>query len=73
MKDWVKIADFSDRLSAEIVKNRLQEAAIPSAILNKQDSMHLHLNTFLPVEVYVPKDLAFKAVQILNTSVDEDK
>jgi hypothetical protein len=73
MKDWVKVADFNDRLTAEIVRNRLEQEDIPAALINKQDSMHLHLNTFFAVELYVHKDMAFRAVQIINKQHDESE
>lgn len=71
MKDWIKVAEFADRLTAEIVRNKLVQAEIPATLLNKQDSMHLHLNNLFAVELFVPKNLAFTAVQIINKQEDE--
>jgi hypothetical protein len=66
--DWVKIYTASSYVQAEIIRNRLLEEDIPSAQINKQDSMHIHLNANSPIDVYVAKDNAFRAVQIIKKS-----
>lgn len=65
--NWVKVYSTVNIIEAELKANLLREQDIPVSCINKQDSMHLHLNTFSPVDIYVPKDYAFKAVQLINT------
>jgi len=65
--DWVKVCEVPSLLEAKIVRNKLLENEIPSTEINKQDSMHIHLNHSGSIEIYVAKDNAFKAVQLLNS------
>ncbi len=64
--DWVKIFSTADHLHLEILRERLREKDIPSAVINKQDSMHVHLNSQIMIELYVAKDNAFQAIQIIE-------
>ncbi|MCB0482142.1 MAG: DUF2007 domain-containing protein [Flavobacteriales bacterium] len=68
-QNWVKVYSSVNIIEAELKANLLREKDIPVSCINKQDSMHIHLNTFTPVEIYVPKDFAFKAVQLLSKEV----
>ncbi|MDE0770978.1 MAG: DUF2007 domain-containing protein [Salibacteraceae bacterium] len=67
--NWTKVFTTNDSIQAELIKARLAEDDIQVAFVNKQDSMHLHLNMQFGLEVFVPKDNAFKAVQIINNMV----
>lgn len=69
--DWVKIYIASSEVEAEIIRTKLSDENIPSAFINKQDSMHLHLNSTPLIEVFVAKDNAFKAVQIIKNNSDQ--
>ncbi|UTW60774.1 DUF2007 domain-containing protein [bacterium SCSIO 12741] len=64
--DWVKIYSTTDHLQLEILREKLMESDIPSAVINKQDSMHIHLNSQIMIELYVAKNNAFQAVQIIE-------
>jgi|GEM_PF-611135 len=64
--NWTKVFTTNESIQAELIKARLSEDDILVAFVSKQDSMHLHLNMRFGVEVFVPKDQAFKAVQIIG-------
>ena len=64
--NWTKVYSTSNSIQAELIKARLSEDDIPVAFVNKQDSMHLHLNMQFGVELFVAKENAFKAVQIIE-------
>jgi hypothetical protein len=64
--NWTKVYTTSNSIQAELIKARLSEDDIPVAFVNKQDSMHLHLNMQFGVELFVAKENAFKAVQIIE-------
>jgi hypothetical protein len=64
-KDWVKVYSSSAYHKAEIAKAILEEEEIESIILNKKDSMHLHLSVG-EVEIYVEQEYVMKAKHILS-------
>lgn len=66
--NWTKVFTTTDTIQAELIKARLEESNIPVAFVSKQDSMHLHLNTQMQhgVEIFVAKDNAFKAIQLIE-------
>lgn len=64
--NWTKVFSTTDSIQAELIKARLESQNIPVALVSKQDSMHLHLNMRYEVEIFVAKDNAFKAVQIIE-------
>ena len=64
--NWTKVYSTSNSIQAELIKARLSEDDIPVAFVNKQDSMHLHLNMQFGVELFVAKENAFKTVQIIE-------
>ncbi len=66
--NWTKVFVTTSTIQAELIKARLEEESIPVAFVSKQDSMHMHLNTQLQngVEVFVAKDNAFKAIQVIE-------
>ena len=69
--NWVKIYTASSYVEAEIIRTRLVDEDIPCTLLNKQDSMHVHLNSNVPIDIFVAKDNAFKAVQIISNTEGE--
>lgn len=64
-KEWVLIYTTTNTNSAQIVKSVLGSEGINAVVVNKRDSMHLHLNN-ASVEVYVQPDDAIKAVNIVT-------
>lgn len=68
--NWVKVFTASSYMEAEIVQQKLFDNGIPTTQINKQDSMHIHLNTSVLIDVFVAKDNAFKAVQIITNQED---
>ncbi len=64
--NWTKVYTTINPLQAELIKAKLEESGIPTAFVSKQDSMHLHLNAQFGVEVFVAKDNAFKAIQLIE-------
>lgn len=64
--NWVKVYSTINVIEAEMKANLLRDKDIPVSCINKQDSMHVHLNTFTPIEIMVPKDHAFKAMQVIS-------
>lgn len=70
--NWTKVFATTDFIQAELIKVRLEDSSIPVALINKQDSMHLHLNQQATVEIFVAKDNAFNAVQIIEKMVSNE-
>lgn len=68
--NWVKVFTASSYIEAEIVQQKLIDNDIPSTQMNKQDSMHIHLNNNVSIDVFVAKDNAFKAVQLITNQED---
>jgi hypothetical protein len=64
--NWTKVFTTSNSIQAELIKARLAEDDIPVAFVSKQDSMHLHLNMQFGVELFVAKENAFEAIQIIG-------
>jgi hypothetical protein len=64
--NWVLVFSSAHLHQVEIIREVLLDNAIIASIFNKQDSMHKHLNYFQPIELYVKKEDAFDAKQIIN-------
>lgn len=71
--DWVKVYTVSSYIRAEILQQMLWDNDIPSTQINKQDSMHVHLNGNSPIDIFVAKDNAFKAVQLIKNKEEADR
>lgn len=63
--DWVLIHTTSNNNTAQIVKGVLSNEGINSVIVNKRDTMHLHLNN-ASIEVYVQPNDVLKAKNIIE-------
>lgn len=63
--DWVLIHTTSNNNTAQIVKGVLSNEGINSVIVNKKDTMHLHLNN-ASIEVYVQPNDVLKAKNIIE-------
>lgn len=65
--DWVKIWVVSSEIEAQYIEKILLDNNIPSTKMSNQVSMHIHLNSSSSIDIYVAKDNAFQAVQLLNS------
>jgi hypothetical protein len=63
--DWVKIAGSSQLFIVEMYKGLLDEHSIKSILMNKTDSMHLHL-TNADVELYVRNEDVLRAKHLIE-------
>ena len=63
--DWVKIAGASQLYIVEMYKGLLDEHSIQSILINKTDSMHLHL-TNADVELYVRNNDVIRAKHLIE-------
>lgn len=63
--DWVLIHTTSNNNTAQIVKGVLSNEGINAVIVNKRDTMHLHLNN-ASIEVYVQSNDVLKAKNIIE-------
>lgn len=61
-EEWVNIYYTGNLVDAELVKQALENSGIKAYLLNKKDSNYLFGN----VEVYVQRENAVKAKNILN-------
>lgn len=64
-KDWVLVHTITDNNSAQIAKSVLENEGINAVVINKKDSMHLHLNN-ASIEIYVKPDDVFSASHLIN-------
>lgn len=62
---WVLIHTTSNANSAQIVKGVLENNAINVVIINKKDSMHLHLTNAV-IELYVSPNDVVNAKHIIE-------
>lgn len=67
--NWIKIKVYNQSFEAEIVRNMLVENGIPAVVLNKKDSSYL----FGIIELYVGKEDADTALQLINSFGDEEE
>ncbi len=65
--DWVKVCVVSSEIESQFIEKILLDNNIPATRVSNQVSMHIHLNTNSSIDIYVAKDNAFQAVQILNS------
>lgn len=63
--NWVKIFGAAQAFIVEMYKGILEENSIKSVLVNKTDSMHLHLNN-ADVELYVQPDDVIKAKRLIE-------
>ena len=66
---WVIIYKCTNINTAEIIKSLLEDNEIASIIINKMDSMHLHLMNG-NIEIHVKEDDAVKAKYIITKNID---
>ena len=66
-ENWVKIFGNAHAYLVEIYKGLLEENEINAILLNKTDSMHLHLSN-AEVELYVRKEDVMKAKHLIDNS-----
>jgi len=62
---WIVIYKCNDSNNAEIIKSLLIDNDIPAIIVNKMDSMHLHLMNG-DIEIHVKKEDAIRAKHIIT-------
>ncbi|MEQ8625224.1 MAG: DUF2007 domain-containing protein [Vicingaceae bacterium] len=62
---WVKVFSSNDLFQAEIIKSMLDDEGITAVLINKKDSMHLHL-TIGEAEVFVDDDKVIKARHLIS-------
>ncbi len=63
--EWVKIFGAAQAFIIEMHKGMLEENGIKSVMVNKTDSMHLHLNN-AEVELYVQKEDVLRAKRLIE-------
>ncbi len=68
-KGWVIIHKCNNINTAEIIKSLLEDHQISSILINKMDSMHLHLMNG-DIEVHVNENDAVKARHIITKNLD---
>jgi len=51
--DWVSVFESPSPAEVQFIQGMLRQNAIESVIVNKNDSMHIHLNAFQTVELHV--------------------
>ncbi len=66
-KDWMKIFVSEELYRAEVVKGLLEEEGITAVVLNKKDPVTKVIGE---AEVYVNKDDAMKAVNLIKNAFD---
>ncbi len=67
MEDWTLIYTSNKIQEVYYIKELLEDKGIVSVIVNKQDSIYL----FGEIELYVPREEAFSATQIINNLESE--
>ncbi len=63
--DWVIIFCCNNSAIAEMVKSLLEDSKIDVVMMNKMDSMHLHLNN-AEIELYVKPNDVIRAKHIIS-------
>lgn len=66
---WVIIHKCNNINTAEIIKSLLEDHKISSIIINKMDSMHLHLMNG-NIEIHVKENDAMNAKHIITKNID---
>ncbi len=66
-EDWVIIFSTAQSFVVEMYKNILEDNSIKAILMDKTDSMHLHL-TNGEVELYVRKEDVVKAKHLIETN-----
>ncbi len=70
MNDWIKIFSSSFIHKIQLLLALLEENEIKAFVINKTDSMHLHLSaTTAEIEVYVSQSDVMKAKHIISKSL----
>ncbi len=64
-ENWVKIYGTQAAHLIEIVKGLLEEESIKTFVINKTDSMHIHLSN-TEIELYVQPQEVMKAKHLIN-------
>lgn len=64
-EDWIKIYETPLQHKVEIVKQVLEGQSIKTFIINKKDSMHIHL-TNGEIELYVEQENVLRAKHIIS-------
>lgn len=67
--DWVIIFRCNNSAIAEMVKNLLEDSEIDVVMMNKTDSMHLHLNN-AEIELYVKPNDVIRSKHIISKTQD---
>ncbi len=67
-KGWVKIATYSNELTAELAKLSLEQNGVMAVLLNKQDSSL----KFGRIELFVQENDQIRAAEIIETN-DTDR
>lgn len=68
MENWTKVHETSDLQYAELLKSLLLNEGIEAVTMNQKDSSNLIFGT---VSLYVPNDMAQKAVEIITAQKSE--
>ena len=68
-KGWIIIHKCNNANTAEIIKSVLEDNEITSILINKMDSMHLHLMNG-DIEVHVQETDVLKAKNIISKIID---
>lgn len=68
MENWIKVHETSDLQYAELLKSLLLNEDVEAVTMNQKDSSNLIFGT---VSVYVPKDMAEKALKIIASQSGE--
>jgi hypothetical protein len=66
--DWVKIYESQAIHLVEIVKGMLEDESIKTFIINKTDSMHIHLSNG-DIELYVQPKEVMKAKHLIKKNL----
>lgn len=59
--DWVQVFESPSLAEVHFIQGMLKEQGIESVVVNKQDSLHIHLNNFMEVQLFVPAEDAVTA------------
>ena len=76
-KNWIKIAEFSGTIYAEMAENILKDHSIPSYTKGDFLSTAYNINAMtLPVgsvKLYIPESFKAQAEDLLNNFISEDE
>jgi len=68
-KGWIIVHKCSNINTAEIIKSLLEDNDVAAILINKMDSMHLHLMNG-EIEIHVKEDDVIKAKHVINKNID---